>query len=733
MGILSGILSYLLGLTLNLLDAAINGFLGALGFDLDTFEQYFPAASKFHDVIVGFAVGLLFIMLVFQIFRNFGVVLDMEAEDPLKMLGKTALYLGMILNSRSIINLILELMTDPYTIFLGAASSPYQFELLTLVTSIFTSVFSNPFMNIVAVILMLVLGWQFLKLTVECVERYIVFYFALYCAPVVFATGAFKSTAQILKSWCRLVGSQAMLLLINVWSIKLFLSFMPVFEQSGANMVFTFLMGYAFLKFAQKADTLLRILGLNTASTGDMARSLGAAAASIAMTIRMAAGMASSVGKHFGGAAATGKSGVSEGGPGQSSADEISGMGSRRGDSAAQPEAKPLTPQNEAEHSVTVSGISAAKQGYITDVMRAARSRMEGGPFGGAASESDSAAPETGVDSQNTEETVQEGKIPLGSSEATKPAEPTGFQNLDEETLEGLSNLAHGLPHDHFDAEKGSYTGGGFPAFTGADANIIGASQLTPAEGVERSAIKRTDGSFGTVYRNAETGEASLVQFSSVDNGVIQGSISSIDPQTGKVGQAQPFTAVHSSLPGAESLSGNSVAVREPSGGAYHITTDGDTSIFSASAYTPGGASKMAAADKLGSADMLNTTESTAVSGPSGLNGVNTVETINPHTVESGVTMPPGGENTVAQPSSLHENQITSDIQGETPITEKPGSDPPPIFTGMQPPQNRVRRFSKNNPANLAAFQKDGPHVEAFEKNISDSEAPPIDPPSRKT
>ena len=141
----------------------------------------------------------------------------------------------------------------------------------------------------------------------------------------------------------------------------------------------------------------------------------------------------------------------------------------------------------------------------------------------------------------------------------------------------------------------------------------------------------------------------------------------------------------------------------------------------------------MAAADKLGSADMLNTTESTTVSGPSGLNGVNTVETINPHTGESGVTMPPGGENTVAQPSSLHENQITSDIQGETPITEKPGSDPPPIFTGMQPPQNRVRRFSKNNPANLAAFQKDGPHVEAFEKNISDSEAPPIDPPSKKT
>ena len=81
MGSLSDVVSYLFGLALNLLDAAINGFLGALGFDLDTFEHYFPAAADYHEVIVGFAVSLLFIMLVFQLFRNFGVVLDMEAED----------------------------------------------------------------------------------------------------------------------------------------------------------------------------------------------------------------------------------------------------------------------------------------------------------------------------------------------------------------------------------------------------------------------------------------------------------------------------------------------------------------------------------------------------------------------------------------------------------------------------------------------------------------------------
>ena len=735
MGILSGIVSYIFGLALNLLDAAINGFLGALGFDLDTFEQYFPAASQFHDVIIGFAAGLLFIMLVFQIFRNFGVMLDMEAEDPLKMLGKTALFFGMIVYSRSIIDLILALMADPYAIFLNAASSPYQFELVTLVSAIFNSVFSNPFMNIVSVVLMLVMGWQFLKLTVECVERYIVFYFALYCAPVVFATGAFKSTAQIFKSWCRLVGSQAMLLLINIWSIKLFLSFMPVFEQSGNDMVFTFLMGYAFLKFAQKADTLLRILGLNTASTGDMVRSLGGAIAGIAMTIRSAAGMASAVGRHFSGAgAAAGRNGESGSGTKRGSADEISGMGSRKGETGGQSAgASPGAQEPAASDGVTLSGINAAKQGFVTDVMRAAHSRMEGGPFTTAA-EGEPAQGEAA--DQKADAETREGKVPLErGARPGKAAVSTGFHNLDDETLEGLSNLAHGLPHDRFDPEKGSFSGGGFPAFTGEDANLIGASQLTPAEGVERSMLKQSDGSSGTVYRNAETGEAHMVQFSSVDNGVMQGSISKIDPATGKIGEALPFKAVHSSVPGAEAFSSHAVPVRDPSGGVYHVATKADTSVFSAasgpgpvsgSAYTPGGASRM---------EGVPGAETTVVPdhlpespGRTAAMEGNTIESIRTQTVEGSGIAPPVSDTG----ATIHQETHTeSGIHGETPQPATYSAEAPPISAGMQP-QNQIRRFSKNNPANLEVFRRENGRIEAFEKPKPDSEPGPTVTPPKK-
>ena len=714
MGILSGVVSYLFGLALNLLDAAINGFLGALGFDLDTFERYFPAAADYQEIIVGFGVGLLLIMLVFQLFRNFGVMLDMEAEDPLKILGKTTLFLGMILYSRSIVNTLLGLLADPYAIFLNTASAPYEFRLTTLATAMFGSVFANPFMAIVTLILMLVLGWQFLKLTVECVERYIVFYFALYCAPVVFATGAFKSTAQIFKSWCRMVASQAMLLLLNIWSIKLFLSFMPVFERDSSNMVFNFLMGYAFLKFAQKADTLLRILGLNTASTGDMVRSLGGTIAGIAMTIRTAGGMAnhvtSAIGQRFGGTDAAGKKGGSpSGGGGGSSGDSIGGMGSR-----SRPQAEGPSPGTggAASGGVTASGISAAKRNFAKAVFRAAQTQVGEIP---PAAENQSILPGREGEQQKTD-----GGIAM--KPGSFPQETKSPQKLDEETIEGLSNLAHGLPHDKFAPEKGSWSGGGFQEFTGEEANLIGASQLTPAVGFSQSIVKLPDGSTGTIYRSGETGEAHLVRFASVDNGVMQGTISPIDPKTGKTGEDFAFQAVHSSVPGAETFSTHAVPVAEPSGGAYHIATGGDTTIFSSAvagvgtAYTPGGTSRMAAPSKPEGVTAADPPE-TAVS-----QAANRVELF--QTAPNGAALaPPEVPQSGRPPASLSGTETPPPVQS----TEAPPPVPRP-----EPPQNQVRRFSRNHPANVEIFRRDGGQVESFERTGPEQErGPHVSPPKK--
>lgn len=747
MGILSGVVSYLFGLSLNLLDAAIGGFLGALGFDLDTFENYFPAAREFHDVIIGFAVGLLFIMLIFQIFRNFGVMLDVEAEDPLKMLGKIALFFGMILYSRSIVNMILGLLTDPYAIFLNTASTPYEFELLTLVTSMFTSVFSNPFMSIVTMILMLVMGWQFLKLTVECVERYIVFYFVLYCAPVVFAVGAFKSTAQIFKSWCRMLASQAVLLLLNIWSIKLFLSFMPVFERNAGDIIFNFLLGYAFLKFAQKADTLLRILGLNTASTGDMVRSLGGTIASIAMAVKSAGSMARGVNAAAGRLFGAANPGTTTGSGG--SGGEISGM--RSGAGGPQPSGGSGS-NGASVGGITDSGISSAKRSYASDVLNAARLQMDGVPEssggeGGSSEQTDLAGDRrvrTNAPDTERVKMAQTGAAPDGRASAVKDP-----HKVDGETVEGLSNLAHGLPHDKYDPVKGSFSGGGFPEFTGENANIIGASQLTPAEGVHQSIMKMADGTTGTVYRNAETGEASVVQFASVDNGVLQGTISQLDPATGKMGEDFAFMAVHSSVPGASSFSASSIPIRDASGGAYHVATGADTNVFSAisgvqagsSAFTPGGTSKMAAPEKGAAVTAhlagknfsvtANSVDGVAASPISG-GGIASGGVAG---VESAVSS--RRADSISAPGSAPEHSAFAGASGsslaaETPLPNQSGAGSPPIQAGMaKDPQNQVRRFSRSNPANVEVFRRDSGLIESFDKTQPGADAVSrIDPPA---
>lgn len=740
MGILSGVISYIFGLALNLLDAAIGGFLGALGFDLDTFESYFPAAREFHEVFIGFAVGLLFIMLIFQIFRNFGVMLDMEAEDPLKMLGKTALFFGMILYSRSIVNMILGLLTDPYAIFLNTASNPYEFELLTLVTSMFTSVFSNPFMSIVAMILMLVMGWQFLKLTVECVERYIVFYFVLYCAPVVFATGAFKSTAQVFKSWCRMLASQAILLLLNIWSIKLFLSFMPVFERNTDDIIFHFLLGYAFLKFAQKADTLLRILGLNTASTGDMMRSsLGGTIAGIAMAVKsagkMAQGVSAAAGRMFGGAP---NPGTASGAGGNGRGDEISGMRSGTGG----PRPAGGRGGGAAVGGITDSGISSAKQNYASEVLGAARMQMGGNPESPG---SESVAAEQGSRSaEQTEHTGSgRGGLPMEHPGTAPDGKATGVKNphrMDGETVEGLSNLAHGLPHDKFDPVKGTFSGGGFPEFTGENANIIGASQLTPAQGVHQSIMKMADGTTGTVYRNGETGEASVVQFASVDNGVLQGTISQLNPETGKLGEDYAFKAVHSSVSGAESFSASSIPVRDASGGTYHVATGADTNFFSTmngsaqaggSAFTPGGTSKMAAPQKDASDGVSLADESFSASVDSG-DGYAAPPISSDYT--GGMAAPTGTPDSITGfDHSTFGQAVDPSLTGETTMPSQGSIDSPPIQAAMsKEPQNQVRRFSKSNPANVEVFRRDGGQIESFDKTQPATDAiSQIDPPTK--
>ena len=167
------------------------------------------------------------------------------------------------------------------------------------------------------VILEIALGWNYFKLLLETVERYIVVGVLCYTSPLAFSMGASKATTPVFRSWCRMVGSQLLLLVMNVWFLRGFNSSMGAYIGNGGALstgygsVFLWLFcALAFLKTAQKFDSYLASLGLNVAQTGS---SMGM---ELLMAARVVTGIghgARSAGHVFGGATATGTGAAASG------------------------------------------------------------------------------------------------------------------------------------------------------------------------------------------------------------------------------------------------------------------------------------------------------------------------------------------------------------------------------------------------------------------------------------
>ena len=85
MGILDKIVEWIAEQIMNLLDMISTSVLGALGCNMDSFLRYFPAAETMYSVFVALAIGLILLNWVWNLFKNFGLVAGLEAEDPIKL------------------------------------------------------------------------------------------------------------------------------------------------------------------------------------------------------------------------------------------------------------------------------------------------------------------------------------------------------------------------------------------------------------------------------------------------------------------------------------------------------------------------------------------------------------------------------------------------------------------------------------------------------------------------
>lgn len=217
--IFEGVINWISSIVSQMMDAVSGLFLQALGTDMTAMEEYFPFVAKAFTVMQYMGWAILFLITVWQLFRVFGGPIT-EAENPWVLLARSALFALLIGYAKPIFSIVLDIARAPYTALMELSMTAEDFTFAgveqALANGLTTIV---AIVSIVGLLLLIILeislGWNYFKLLLETVERYIVVGVLCYTSPLAYSMGASKATSPVFKSWCRMVGSQ-MLLLVSV-------------------------------------------------------------------------------------------------------------------------------------------------------------------------------------------------------------------------------------------------------------------------------------------------------------------------------------------------------------------------------------------------------------------------------------------------------------------------------------------------------------------------------------
>ena len=236
MGILDGIVEWLAEQVMHCLDLISNSVLGALGCDMSIFLRYFPAAETMYSIFVALAIGLILLNWAWQLFRNFGLGVGIEAEDPVKLSLRSLLFIPLVWYADDIVDLVLKIGGTPYAWIMDAELPPLSFADFNSVMLVIIGVCANGAVALITLIVVLVLAWNYLKLLLEAAERYVLLGVLVFTAPLAFSMGASQSTSNVFKSWCRMFGGQVFLLIMNAWCLRLFTSMFGAFIANPLSL-----------------------------------------------------------------------------------------------------------------------------------------------------------------------------------------------------------------------------------------------------------------------------------------------------------------------------------------------------------------------------------------------------------------------------------------------------------------------------------------------------------------
>lgn len=277
---LNAVISVVCGWILGGIDWILDQFLSALGADLTKMVQTLPGLEALTNIIMAVGIGLAILIGVWQIFRSFtNVISEEQLESPVRTLMRMFIFVPLTLFSKRIAEFVLSMVRIPYNWLLNPETSGitngYSNTGLSAMANSMKDAMSNNFDfagmltigTILGTVLSVMIAWNLLKMLLEATERYVVCGALVYLSPLAFATGTSRATAHILSSWASMFAGQAVLLLLNVWCIKVAIT--AIIGLASANdLILWMLIVLAFLKVSQNMDEIMSTLGISVSRTG---------------------------------------------------------------------------------------------------------------------------------------------------------------------------------------------------------------------------------------------------------------------------------------------------------------------------------------------------------------------------------------------------------------------------------------------------------------------------------
>lgn len=282
--------------------------LDIMSMDYAYMKSHVPVMDEIIQVLMAVGWALLIGNLVFQALKSMMSGLGFEGEDPKLLFTRSFVFSFLLLASPQICEIGLSITARIIDLL--------QVPTAVHVTLVDKSVFGTLTASwLLAILFGIIIIFKILRLLLEIAERYVILAVLTMTAPLAFAMGGSKSTADIFSGWCRMYGSMCLLMVTNVIFFKMLLSVLST-VPSGLDVFLWIVLILTLVKVARKADAIITRIGLNPAITGDsLGRPLPGALTY--MVVRSAAShITKSVGKSAGGRGSGFSSGASPSGRG---------------------------------------------------------------------------------------------------------------------------------------------------------------------------------------------------------------------------------------------------------------------------------------------------------------------------------------------------------------------------------------------------------------------------------